>query len=241
MTKQDLAKLIKVSRNTITNWEKEKPELMKLIKLGLQAKNHFEENVPKEYVEKNFNNKNILKETRKEEILKFFKLTNLGKFKYAMIKWIAFEEIHIHELKKIQQANSKYTILYQFKELLNEYKRYKNDYKQLFININDELKFDFSINDIDIINHIIIRYNVYENLYNLDNEEEIRLEIINTLTSKNHNKYIIEEFIKIFVNKFGIETVEETLNHYKGIYEEELYKIGIEKIEYYKTNRNIYG
>lgn len=241
MKKQDLAKLINVSRNTITNWEKEKPELIKLIKLGLQVENHFDNNIPKEYIEKKLDSKNIFNERRKEEILKFFNLTSLEQFKYIMLKWIEFEEIHTYELPKIKKANSKYNILYQFKELLKEYKNNQHNYKQLLININDELKFDFNTNDIDIINHIVTRYKIYEKLYNLDNEEEIELEIISTLTNKQYNKYFIEGFIKIFINKFGIETVEKALNHYRGTYEEEIYKTGIEKIEYWKTDRNIHG
>ncbi len=37
MTKQELADLIGVSRPTLNAWEKEKPELVRLINLGLQA------------------------------------------------------------------------------------------------------------------------------------------------------------------------------------------------------------
>ncbi len=37
MTKQELADLIGVSRPTLNAWEKEKPELVRLINLGLQT------------------------------------------------------------------------------------------------------------------------------------------------------------------------------------------------------------
>ena len=37
MTRQELADLIGVSRNTLNTWEKEKPELVRLINLGLQT------------------------------------------------------------------------------------------------------------------------------------------------------------------------------------------------------------
>ena len=43
MTRQELAKLIGVSRNTLNTWEKEKPELVRLINLGLQAEKQIEE------------------------------------------------------------------------------------------------------------------------------------------------------------------------------------------------------
>jgi len=45
MTKQELADLIGVSRNTISEWEKreDKQELIKLINLGLMAKETIEE------------------------------------------------------------------------------------------------------------------------------------------------------------------------------------------------------
>ena len=37
MTKQELADLIGVSRPTLNQWEKDKPELVRLINLGLQT------------------------------------------------------------------------------------------------------------------------------------------------------------------------------------------------------------
>jgi len=37
MTRQELADLIGVSRNTLNTWEKDKPELVRLINLGLQT------------------------------------------------------------------------------------------------------------------------------------------------------------------------------------------------------------
>jgi len=37
MTRQELADLIGVSRNTLNTWEKEKPELVRLINLRLQT------------------------------------------------------------------------------------------------------------------------------------------------------------------------------------------------------------
>lgn len=35
MTRQELAEKLNVTRNTLTNWEKEKPELIRLINQGL--------------------------------------------------------------------------------------------------------------------------------------------------------------------------------------------------------------
>ena len=43
MTKQELADLIGVSRPTLNQWEKDKPELVRLINLGLQTQNTMEE------------------------------------------------------------------------------------------------------------------------------------------------------------------------------------------------------
>ncbi|MDD4506828.1 MAG: hypothetical protein PHE60_10710 [Sulfurospirillaceae bacterium] len=43
MTKQELAKLFNVSRNTINNWEKEKPDLVRLINQGLAIDEQIEE------------------------------------------------------------------------------------------------------------------------------------------------------------------------------------------------------
>ncbi len=44
MTKIELAKLVNVSRITLTNWEKEKPELVRLINQGLIMDSMLEEN-----------------------------------------------------------------------------------------------------------------------------------------------------------------------------------------------------
>ena len=43
MNRQELAKLLNVSRNTLTNWEKEKPELVRLINQGLALDEQIEE------------------------------------------------------------------------------------------------------------------------------------------------------------------------------------------------------
>lgn len=47
MTKQELAEKVKVTRQTLNNWEKEKPELIKLIKLGLEKENQENNNQKK--------------------------------------------------------------------------------------------------------------------------------------------------------------------------------------------------
>jgi len=43
MNKQALAKLLNVSRNTLNNWEKEKPELVRLLNQGLCLDEQIEE------------------------------------------------------------------------------------------------------------------------------------------------------------------------------------------------------
>jgi DNA-binding XRE family transcriptional regulator len=43
MTKKDLAQKINVHPKTLTNWEKDKPELMRLIQLGLAAEEHLKD------------------------------------------------------------------------------------------------------------------------------------------------------------------------------------------------------
>lgn len=43
MTKEELAELFGVTRQTLNNWEKEKPELVKIINLGLTVEDQIEE------------------------------------------------------------------------------------------------------------------------------------------------------------------------------------------------------
>lgn len=50
MTKTELAELLNVSRPTLNSWEKEKPELIKLINMGLALEEQIEET--RKYLEK---------------------------------------------------------------------------------------------------------------------------------------------------------------------------------------------
>ena len=43
MTRSELAELLNISRNTLNNWEKEKPELVRLINQGLALDEQIEE------------------------------------------------------------------------------------------------------------------------------------------------------------------------------------------------------
>lgn len=43
MTKKELAKRINVDPKTLTNWETSKPELIKLLQLGLVAEQHIQD------------------------------------------------------------------------------------------------------------------------------------------------------------------------------------------------------
>ena len=59
MTKQELATLLNVSRNTLNNWEKEKPDLVRLINQGLVLDDQIDE------AERNLNRLKELKEKAK--------------------------------------------------------------------------------------------------------------------------------------------------------------------------------
>jgi len=50
LTRAELAKDLGISLRTLTNWEKEKPKLVKLINLGLQVENQIVET--KKHLEK---------------------------------------------------------------------------------------------------------------------------------------------------------------------------------------------
>jgi len=43
MTRKELAEMLNVTTHTLKNWEKEKPELVRLINLGLQTDKQIEE------------------------------------------------------------------------------------------------------------------------------------------------------------------------------------------------------
>lgn len=65
LTREELAELMGVTRQTLNNWEKEKPGLVKLINLGLTVEDQIEE--AERHLEK-------LKEMKE-------KATSTGKFK----------------------------------------------------------------------------------------------------------------------------------------------------------------
>ena len=50
MTRQELADKLNITRNTLTNWEKEKPELIRLINQGLALDEQISET--KQFLEK---------------------------------------------------------------------------------------------------------------------------------------------------------------------------------------------
>lgn len=50
MTRQELAEKLNITRNTLTNWEKEKPELIRLINQGLALDEQISET--KKFLEK---------------------------------------------------------------------------------------------------------------------------------------------------------------------------------------------
>lgn len=50
MNRQELAQLLNISRGTLNNWEKEKPELVRLINQGLALDEQIQET--KKYLEK---------------------------------------------------------------------------------------------------------------------------------------------------------------------------------------------
>jgi hypothetical protein len=56
MTDKDLAKLIRVNQNTITNWKKSKPELYRLIRLGIDKEVLYKDffDLFKSYINNNF-------------------------------------------------------------------------------------------------------------------------------------------------------------------------------------------
>jgi len=235
MKKQDIAKLINVSRNTITNWEKEKPELMKLIRMGLQIENHFEQKSSSSH-----SNTNQINEIRKKEILQLLKVTNLEQFRWTISLWIEFAGIETKLLDDIKKAKSKNDILSIIKALLIENQKYKDgnqdthyEHKYLIANINDDINFDFNTTDIDIITHIFKRYFVYQNLYKFDNQKKAEQQIVDTLCNIKYSTYTIPDLI----DEFGVVFVEKTTQKYKNIFDIDIHEQVMEKIEISKINK----
>jgi hypothetical protein len=197
MTKTQLANKLNVTTHTIKNWEESKPELIKLINLGLHAEEIILENdrlnkkLKKLFVELQSNKLQLPKnEINKEEFLNYRNPTDFDTVRVqkicnflANVHIIDFRKILLDVLKKVELDDSgTYKYIQAQKNKLNIFKEFskfiremKSDNKivetkrsQIVQYVNDIFKMDFNDKDVDTIDHIVIMYDYYSQLFGIE-------------------------------------------------------------------------
>ena len=202
MTRQELAELIGISRNTLNTWEREKPELIKLINLGLHAEQIILENdrlnkkmkkmlmqlnsgklqLPKEEVEKSeyidYRNPADFDEVRVKTICSFLSTTSLETLKRTILKAMEAVQWDIEAsgtYEYFKKQTSKLNLIREFSKFIREM---KNDKKkigkaaQVVEFVNKELSMDFNEKDADTLDHIVIMFDYYNVLYDIEDKTE---------------------------------------------------------------------
>jgi len=201
MTKNELAKTLGTTRQNLAKWEKERPELIKLINLGLHAEqiilesDRLNKNLKKLFVQLQSNKLQLPKnEIDKEEFLNYRNPTDFDTVRVKRIchflgstHIIDFRTMILNVMKEIQlddngtyryieKQTSKQNLLREFskfiREMASEDKILDAQGTKIVQFINENLKMDFNEKDIDVIDHIVTMYDYYSELFNIKNEKE---------------------------------------------------------------------
>lgn len=198
MTRQEFAKMIGVSRNTLNTWEKEKQELIRIINLGLQADQIIKESnqfnrklknirkqansgklqLPKNEIDSmeilDYWNPKDFDEDRVLEICRMLASTSVDNLKEPIIEAMIDKDIWGGTFDRIKSQTSKRIIFEEFGKFLREMKieleekkRGQGDY--IVRKFNNMLNFNFSEKDIDIHEHIVTMYDIYNVRYKIEN------------------------------------------------------------------------
>jgi hypothetical protein len=196
MTKGELAKKLNIDRKTLNNWEKEKTELIRIINLGLQAdqiikeSNQFNQKLkdirkqanggklqlPKNEIDSmeilDYCNPADFDTVRIKRICNFLANVHIKDFRTTIVKALEEEELNDSgTYKYIEKQTSKKNLFSEFskfiREMKNNEKIFTNKGYRIVQYVNDKLKIDFDEKDIDVINHILIMYEYYSQLFDI--------------------------------------------------------------------------
>ena len=196
MTRKELAKNINVSVDTLGNWEKNKPELIKLINLGLHADQMIKQNnqfnkslkeirqnasqgkliLPKDDIDEmeiiDIWNIRDFDSDRVMEICRLFSTNSIEKIKKPLLD--AMLNLRVDDdpkFRRISNAKSKKMILDEIEDFLwsnnNDLKSIDNI---ILKNFNQEMNFNFNYNDKLTVLHIKIYYDMYNKKYKIEKE-----------------------------------------------------------------------
>lgn len=199
MTRKELAELIGVSRNTLNTWEREKPELIRIINMGLHAEEIvlennrinnklkqllMELNAPKLQLPKSemniseiLDNPIIFDPIRLRKICIFLGNTHVIDFRKTLME--ALEKQGLNDTgtyKYVKAQKSKKNLLSEFSKFIREMgskdKNLSEQGNAIVQTINQRFDMDFNEKDSDIIDHIIATYDYYSKLYGIEDETE---------------------------------------------------------------------
>jgi len=200
MTKGELAKKLNVDRKTLNNWEKEKPELIRIINLGLQADKIIKESnqfnrklkdirkqansgklqIPKDEIDSkeilDYWNPRDFDEDRVMEICRLLASTSVDKLKEPIIEAMIDKDIWGGTFDYIKNQTSKENIFKEFGKFLRGMKAEadENEFlgteRYIVREFNNKLNFNFSEKDIDTHEHIVIMYDIYNKKYKIEDE-----------------------------------------------------------------------
>ena len=198
MTRKELAELIGVSRNTLNTWEKEKPELIKIINMGLHAEEIIKETnylnkklkeirkktnsgklvLPKNKIDEeeliDYWNPKDFDEDRVEEICKFLASKTTEELKEPILEAMIDMDIRGGTYERIKKQKTKRIIFEEFGKFLRELKHEIKENitngigKYIVMEFNKRNHFDFSEKDVEIHDHIVTLYDMYNVKYKIE-------------------------------------------------------------------------
>jgi len=201
MTKNELAKMLGTTRQNLSKWEKERPELIRILNLGLQADQIIKESnqlnrklkdirkqayngklqIPKGNIDSSdildYQNPNDFDTLRVKRICHFLGSTHRIDFRTVILR--ALKEIQIDDsgtYRYIEKQANKQNLLREFskfiREMASEDKTTNAQGAKIVQFVNENLKMDFNEKDIDVIDHIVIMYDYYSELFGIEDEKE---------------------------------------------------------------------
>lgn len=176
-----IAKILNTTRQSYYNWKETKPVILLL-------ERYFKKEELEEFLESNKIKKfELIKNLSVEELES--KLSNIGNYDrdnrtkeiITLLKKYTESELSqtlrycmgIYDINNNREYN-KYTFIEKLKNLLkdaaHENELYDNKFNPLIRSLNDKLGFDFNVNDIPILLHILSKFKVYNTLYEFDED-----------------------------------------------------------------------
>lgn len=113
---------------------------------------------------------------RLQELIKFFAIYSTKDLQEALSKSLLANDLNSGTVKYLNTAINKYDFIKILKNILSDANNNKDDtiehvFQKVINDFNEKVRFDFSRHDELIIYHIIMRYKVYNTLYELEDEE----------------------------------------------------------------------